>query len=183
MQAEDRLHRADEFWLLPHADRRRELVRGRIVEFPLNDYRHGIVAAWIGSLIAGHVDDHDLGSVATLAGYILTTDPDTVRGPDISFISHERRQPLSGYYLLAAPDLAVEVISRDDTASAIHDMVRDFLEAGTKAVWVLYPSSQTIAVHMGEGSRTLAGDDVLDGGDALPGFRVKVSEVFKKLRD
>jgi Uma2 family endonuclease len=122
-------------------------------------------------LIANHVDALDLGDVnAAETGYILSANPPIVRAPDVSFISKVRRTPLTGGYYPIAPDLAVDVVSPGDTASDVQERVDDFLRAGTQLVWVAYPRSRTINAHTASGSQTLHADDILNGGDVLPGF-------------
>jgi Uma2 family endonuclease len=183
MQVQERLRTADDLWELAHAGRRCELVRGVIVDMAPAGDAHGVVAMWIGHLILAYVDAHDLGEVtAAETGFQLFADPDTVRAPDVGFVAKEHLTPMTGKYYPGAPDLAVEVVSPGDTASDIHDKVRDYLQAGTRLVLVVYPSSQTVAVHTAHGSETLESNAVLTGGEVLPGFEAPVSQVFKKLR-
>jgi Uma2 family endonuclease len=183
MQVQEKLYTAADLWELSRDGRRRELVKGVIVEMSPTGDVHGVVAAWVGHLILAHVDAHDLGEVAAAeTGFRLSTDPDTVRAPDVAVIRKERLEPMTGRYYTIAPDLAVEVVSPGDTASDIHDKVRDFLQAGTRLVWVIYPSSRTVVVHTLARSETLEGDAPLDGGEVLPGFKLPASDVFGKLR-
>jgi Uma2 family endonuclease len=183
MQVKEQLITADELLALSHEGQRRELVRGVLVEMSPTGDVHGVVAMWLGHLLLAYVDEHDLGEVtAAETGFKLTTDPDTVRAPDVGVILKERLVPMTGGYYSYAPDLAVEVVSPGDSASLIHDKVRDYLQAGTQLVWVIYPSSRTIVVHTGQEAETLADDDILSGEPILPGFSLRASDVFKKLR-
>ena len=78
-----------------------------------------------------------------------------------------------------APLLAVEVHSRSNTRSELEAKALSYLQQGTSMVWLLYPRTQTLAIHVsGAPPRTLRGDDLIEGGEALPGFRVRVSEIF-----
>ena len=73
----------------------------------------------------------------------------------------------------------MEIVSPGDRANDIHDKVREYLAAGTAMVWVLWPRSQSATVYGPDGSaRELGPDDELDGGDVLPGFRVRAGELF-----
>ncbi len=78
-----------------------------------------------------------------------------------------------------APDLAVEVVSPAETAEEIREKVRDYLQAGTLLVWVIYPRAQEVVVHTPDGlARTLAVGDILSAPDVLPGFNCTVAELF-----
>jgi Uma2 family endonuclease len=183
MQVKEELLTADDLLVLSREGQRWELVRGVLVEMTPTGDIHGVVTMWLGHLLLAYVDEHDLGEVtAAETGFRLATDPDTVRAPDVGVILKERLVPLTGGYYPLAPDLAVEVVSPGDSASLIHDKVRDYLQAGTRLVWIVYPSSRTVAVHTAQGAETFSGDDVLSGELVLPGFSLAVSEVFKKLR-
>lgn len=183
MVIQTQLLTADDLWELSHKvgdQKRLELVRGEIREMVPAGGEHGEVAGDIFALIHAHVRKHRLGRVtAAETGYILSIDPYTVRAPDVGFVSRERTtERLPKGYIPFAPDLAVEVVSPGDTAGEIHEKVLEFLRAGTRLVWVLYPESKTIVVHASEGAHTLTEEDTLEGSDVLPGFTVPVREVF-----
>lgn len=73
----------------------------------------------------------------------------------------------------------MEVVSPNDTAEGVQEKIRDFLEAGTHLVAVVYPRSKTVAVHQPSGEiRTLGIADTFDGGDVVPGFRYSIADLF-----
>ncbi|MEZ4670347.1 MAG: Uma2 family endonuclease [Anaerolineae bacterium] len=79
------------------------------------------------------------------------------------------------------PDLAaVEVVSPGDSAKEIEEKMRDYLRHGVRLIWVMYPSLKSIIVRKPGAMTELSGEDMLEGGDVLPGFKVKVSEIFPK---
>ncbi|MBC6936489.1 MAG: Uma2 family endonuclease [Chloroflexi bacterium] len=189
MLVQERFYTAEEFWELlgqpEYAGKRVELVEGEIREMAPAGGEHGEVAIGIGSLIWSHVQQNRLGRVtAAETGYVLykNSDPggrDTVRAPDVGFVSLERApQPFSEKFVPLAPDLAVEVISPNDGAEAVEEKVLDYLRYGVRQVWLIYPSSKTIVVQTSAEIRRLAAGDTLDGGDVLPGFSVRVGEIF-----
>jgi Uma2 family endonuclease len=185
MVVQEKLYTVDEFWETFGSTKRLELVKGVPTEMSPTGEAHMIVAAWLTYLLIAHVEAQDLGVVtASEGGFTLSTDPATVRAPDVGFIGKARlNRPTSERYFDGPPDLAVEVVSPNDLASDIHDRVMDFLNAGTRLVWVIYPRSRTITVYKSESeAHILNADDTLDGGDALPGFTLPVRDVFKKLR-
>jgi Uma2 family endonuclease len=183
MAIQEKLSTAADLWALSHrvsGRRRVELVKGVIREMSPAGGGHGEIAFKIGMKIGQFVEKHRLGRMtAAETGFILSTNPDTVRAPDVGFISKARApEPLPSGFVPLAPDLAVEVVSPNDTASDIHARVIDFLQAGTVLVWVVYPDSKTVVVHTTDGAQTLTAQDTLDGAEVLPGFKVKVADLF-----
>ena len=179
-----RLMTAEELWALPEQPGvRYELMRGVPVEVPGAGALHNLIAALVYRLIYEFARTRNLGLVFTDGvAYVLGRDPDTVRIPDASFVSRERI-PESGIpegFWLGAPDLAVEVVSPNDRADDVHDKVRDYLAAGTRLVWVLWPKSRSVTAYTPDGqARELDAEQELDGGDVLPGFAVRVAELFQ----
>ena len=181
MVVQEKLYTADDLLAMSRDGVRRELVQGEIREMTPTGDVHTILAAEIGCLIRHHVKMHQLEGYVAAAdgGFVLASDPDTVRSPDAAYISKARLAgPLSGRYFPAAPDLAVEIVSPGDIASEVHEKVLEYLKAGTLLVWVIYPTSRTVAVHTAAGARTLDEDGALEGGDVLPGLRLSIREMF-----
>jgi Uma2 family endonuclease len=181
---QQKLHTIDDLWELSHRSkgkRRYELVEGVIVEMAPAGGKHGGIALKLGALILQHVESHDLGHVtAAETGFVLFAEPYTVRGADVGFISKERLTELPEKYIPFAPDLAVEVVSPNDSASEIQAKVLEYLQAGTKLVWIVYPKTKTVVVHIASGAQTVLSEGVLDGGGVLPGLKLKVRDIFPK---
>ncbi len=164
-------------------DRIVELVEGEIVEMSKPTGLHGQITLLFSLKIGNYVLSNGLGVVtAADTGFIVERNPDgrdTVRGLDIAFISSTRVPDVLPDQLVdVVPDLAVEVISPSNEAADIHRKIRQLLAAGTTLVWIVYPTTRTVEVHMRSGATTLEEDDVLSGGDVLPGFEVPVREIF-----
>ena len=175
---------AEQLWELPEAPgKRHELVKGELVEVPGAGALHGLIVGLIYRLLAAFVGEHGLGyAFGDGVGYILGREPDLVRIPDASYVARERF-PEGGIpegFWPIAPDLAVEVVSPHDRAEDVHDKVREYLAAGARLVWVLWPRSRAVTVHTaGVAPRELGDADELNGGDVLPGFRVRVADLFE----
>ncbi len=111
----------------------------------------------------------------------LTSNPDTVRAPDVSFVTAERLALVftEEGFIEGHPDLAVEVTSPGDRVKEIEDKIRAYFAAGTRLVWVAYPDQRAVMVRYPDGrARMLRGDDVLSGEDVLLGFEVRIDELF-----
>jgi Uma2 family endonuclease len=176
------LFTAEELFCLPADERRLELVKGKLYEMAPAGGRPGRVAMRIGRLLDAHVELTGLGQVfAAETGFTLQRNPDTVRAPDAAFVAQDRMPPgeTPDGYLALAPDLAVEVISPNDRPREVREKVADWLNAGTRLVWVIYPASRTVAVHRPPDSVEELGEvDTLDGADVVPGFYCRVAELF-----
>jgi Uma2 family endonuclease len=113
---------------------------------------------------------------------MLPEDPDRMRKPDVSVIRIERHRTLPKKdpgYMPIPPDLAVEVISRNDLAFEITEKVGEYRSAGFPLVWVVDPMARTVMIHPNPGKPfVLSEDDTIDAPNALPGFSCKVADLF-----
>ncbi|MCS6941109.1 MAG: Uma2 family endonuclease, partial [Roseiflexus sp.] len=85
-----------------------------------------------------------------------------------------------GFWALA-PDLVVEIISPSETAVQVQAKVQDYLNAGSRLVWLVYPETRTVVEYRADGSmRLYAGSDILDGADVIPGFLYPLERLFRE---
>jgi len=171
---------AEELYYSPDRERY-ELVRGALQVHEPPGGAHGRIAVRIAHLLHRYVEQHGLGTVLVESGYVLRRQPDTVRGPDVSFVSAARLAPdqIPDQFIAVAPDLAVEVLSPGDREAEIEERVSDYFAAGTRSVWLVDPRRWQVVVRDPGGElQTLTVSDVLDGKDVVPGFRCGVGEVF-----
>jgi Uma2 family endonuclease len=175
-----RLVTADELERMPEDDYRYELVRGRLIRMSPVAPRHGNATMTIGAILWQHVRSKDLGQVWTEVGFRLASNPDTVRAPDVAFVRHDRlpAKDARGFYR-GAPDLAVEVLSPDDTPAEVNEKVADYLAAGTPVVVIIDPQIRRAIIHRAPAApMTLSADDTLDLDDVVAGFTLNLSEVL-----
>ena len=161
---------------------RGELIRGVLYETVAAGIEHGEIVVNFAAELRTFVRPRRLGRVVgSDAGIRLERDPDTVREPDIAFISAERLpldQRVSGYAEVA-PDLVVEIISPGDSTAAIYDKAQMWLRYGVRLVLIVHPNTRTILALPAEGSaQTLREGDTLDCGEILAGFSCAVSDIF-----
>ena len=168
---------AEELGNLPDEPLRHELIKGELLTMPLPKSEHGRVAFNLMMLLGQYVKTNRLGRVFPEVGYHIESDPDTVLGPDISFLGPDHI-PTDGYYP-GPPDLAIEVISPGDRRGRIERKLGLWLEAGARSVWHVYPRRRTVEIISSTGERRTLheNDELVD--DTVPGFRVKVSEIFE----
>ena len=128
------------------------------------------------------VTERKLGEVGTEQGFILSRNPDTVRAPDVHFVSSERLRPANedGFFE-GAPDLAVEVLSPEDRASEVQEKIREYFSAGARLVLVADPRTETVTVHHPSGrAQVFSGEQEVPLEDILPGFSFRVANLFRK---
>jgi Uma2 family endonuclease len=130
------------------------------------------------------LDYHDIGHLLCNDAPVQTErDPDTMRGADVAYISYERRPrgPLPrDSYIPEVPELIFEVRSPTDRWSKIMIKVGEYIEAGVKKVCVLDEQTHTAHVYSAnDPERVLTADEELTFPDILPGFSVKVGELFE----
>lgn len=159
-----------------------ELVRGEVRVSPMPAWAHAHITRTIFRALDAYVSAHGLGEVYfDGTGYVLTSLPDTYRGPDVSFVTAGR---LSGAATLRgairmAPDLAVEVISPSDTYGRLEEKFDDYFASGVQVAWLVHPRRRSVEVALPDGSRHLLGEgDTLDGAPVLPEFTIAVADLF-----
>ncbi|HLH24176.1 MAG TPA: Uma2 family endonuclease [Chloroflexota bacterium] len=183
MAVEPRLMTAAELERLPDDGQRHELVRGELRTMAPPGFEHGGVTLRCGSSLLIHVDAHQLGKVVTDAGFLLATDPDIVRLPDVAFVTRERADAagrVRGFWV-GAPDLAIEIISPNDLYGEVDEKVADYLEYGTRLVLVANPRRCTVAAHRpGQPVQMYAGDDILQAEDIVPGWKLPLPDLFRQ---
>jgi len=159
-----------------------ELVCGEVAPVVGATYRHSKVVLAIGARLYDFATATGAGECTTADGsYVLSRNPDTVRVPDVAFVSAKRaaETPDTGRFFEGAPDLAVEVASPSDRTPDTARKVREYLEAGTRLVWVIIPDERMAYVHHPDGIvRVIQKDGVLDGEDVLPGFRLPLADLL-----
>ena len=184
MLAESDLMTAEQLLAYDARGQRTELVRGRLIIKEPASYLHGTIAARVLARIGAFLEkdqaarsaEHPLGDVlAAETGFTLQRRPDTVRAPDVAFVSWERRPVSPTGFGELAPDLAVEVLSPGDRAGEVLAKVADWLNAGTLLVWVIDPVRRVARVYRADGSEDIVNEDAaLDGEKVLPGFAVSL---------
>ncbi len=181
----DRLLTAEEYARLPETPGYRdELVRGRVVREPTPGWPHGRVQSQLYLRLGNFVEEHDLGYAGVETGFIVERGPDTVRGPDLWYVSRERlgdEQP--EVYAELGPDLAVEVLSPSNRPREMAEKLAQYFAAGTRLAWVIDPRKRTAAVDRpGWEIRVLHEQDELEGEDVVPGFRCRLADVLEAPR-
>ena len=162
-------------------DKRTELVKGVLVVREPAGGRHGSVTINLTVRLGVHVERTGAGQLfAAETGFTLARAPDTVRAPDIAFVTRERLpDPIPAGFPEFAPDLAVEVLSPGDRPGEVLAKVADWLQAGTRLVWVIDAARRLARIYRQDGTQaTLDEGEQLDGEGVLPGFSCALAAVL-----
>jgi Uma2 family endonuclease len=176
-----RLFTAEELLRLPDDGSRYELVEGELKKMSPSGAEHSRIALIIGSSLLVHVMKNQLGAVyGADGGFVLRRGPDTLRSPDVSFVSAERYVKTQKFFP-GAPDLAVEVMSPDDLASEVSFKTSQYLRAGVRAVVIVDPEKRIVYVHRSSGTDvvTTIPETALEVEDVVSGWKLPLSEIFE----
>jgi Uma2 family endonuclease len=173
---------AEELLLLPDDGSRYELIKGELKRMPPTGDEHGGVTMELAATLYRHVKLNNLGRVyAAETGFKLESDPDTVRAPDIAFVSIERIQAAGRIqgYRNGAPDLAVEVTSPSNTKREMAEKAKEYFAAGARLVWIVNPKLKSVTVYRSLNDIIMLTEkDTLEGDEVVPGFQIPVAEIF-----
>ena len=181
----NRLMTADELLKMPKVDGRRfELIRGVLMEKMPSGKSQGLVSSRIDRILGNYAEDNDFGvTLSNDTGHRLDRDPDTVRAPEVAWFAPGRLPDDVVGFPELAPDLAVEVKSPSNSWPEIASKAYMWLSYGSQQVWVADPPTATVTIYrLNTTPVTLGEDDVLDGGELLPGFSTPVWWLFRRRR-
>ena len=166
-----------EFENLPESPGKRELLDGELIELPPSKQKHLIVQHRIAEALRRYLAGGGLGVAHIEAGFYLAAGHWVQ--PDVSIVLNEQtsRSDPDGY-LEGAPALAVEVISRANTAESVDRKIVRYFENGAREVWVCYPRTRRVHVHQdAQGNTVVTGHDTLIS-EAFAGLEVPLDEIF-----
>lgn len=184
MATGSRLMTAETLIQLPRGQWRYELVRGELRRMSPSGHVHGKVAARVLARLAPFVEQNHMGETYTAdAGFLLRRNPDTVRAPDVAFVTTARLAagdlPPTGFFP-GAPDLAIEVVSPSDSDREVEEKAAEWIAAGTQVVVVVDPPRRTATVYRtGAGVQSFGESDRLTISDLLPGWSLTLHEIFR----
>jgi Uma2 family endonuclease len=174
------LEEFERFAVLPeNSQRRLEFVDGEVVELVSNEISAHITSL-LTILVGGYIVQHQLGYTTSSESGFRIGNNDYM--PDFAFISKARREkPIGETWITVAPDLVIEVKSPTDSLVSLISKATDYLAAGVRMVWIVLPDKRRVDVYTQEDNLQYGVDGMITGGDVLPGFTLKVAEIFAQL--
>jgi Uma2 family endonuclease len=154
-----------------------ELVEGELIPVASSTPEHAWIRDRLMVKVSLFLDREKLGIV--LAEVDCRTIGDSVRRPDISFLTNARWQLVNPKQLPIpfAPDIAVEVVSPSESVIGLNRKVADYLASGSHEVWVLDAENREIFIRTADGARILRATDLLES-PLLPGFSIRVADAL-----
>lgn len=166
-----------------------EIVNGERVALMPPVAIHVLMTNLLAFLLRNHCYSQQLGEVFSEAPFVKAYNSNWVKGarvPDVMFFAAERwngyimsNPDWAGQPFVLIPDLAVEVLSMNDSFTDVQDKVEGYLRDGVRLVWVVDPQRERVIVYQGDHFATLAKTDTLTGGEVIPGFSLPLTEIFK----
>jgi len=162
-------------------DYKLELVDGKIEVMGLSDYISEVIIARLVFLLQSWVLPRQLGYVTgSSAGFRLPNG--NLRGPDVSFVSAARLNPLPRSFAEIVPDLMVEVKSASDSILPLKKKIEMFLELGTQVGILIDPDKLTVTVYRSTGEAiVLTENDTLAIPELFPGWELPISEIWPQV--
>lgn len=173
---------------LSYPDALYEVEDGQVVELPEMGAFSIMVANNLFEAVRAFLRGRGLGRAAVEMIFIADAVRDIRRRPDVAFVSYDRWPadrplPEEGDWEVI-PDLAVEVLSPNDSSGDVSRKIREYFGYGVRQVWVVNPLDRTVSIYTGPTKvRTISSDQSLDGGDVLPGFRIPIAPLFDTTGD
>ncbi len=173
----------EQFLELPDQERY-ELVGGELVELPAMSMEGSAIAALLAWMLNNFALPSKLGVVYdSEASYCcFPNDADQVRRPDVSFIARGRlsQDQFKRGHCVIAPDLAVEIVSPNDSLAEMGVKIEQYLEAGVRLVWLINPLSRTAEEYRPDGPTAhVRRGGTLSAEPVLPGLSIPLSSLFQ----
>jgi Uma2 family endonuclease len=160
-----------------NANRTFELISGETVEKMPTQLHAGIISL-VNFFLVLYLRENPIGYALTEARYRIPGSDDNDLIPDLSFVTKDRGALVHTGPALYFPDLAIEAQSEGQSERFMLDKALLYLANGTRIVWIIYSTRQIIEVLTPTDRQLLTINDVLNGGDILPGFSVPVRDLF-----
>ncbi len=161
---------------LPH---NAELYNGKVV-YKMPNFAHSLIQGKITQRINNYLDANPIGLVGGDANFRLWPERTThSRAPDVSFILRERLPENLNRFLPMAPDLAVEILSPEDSFEKVMVKVDEYLSQGVKLVWIVISATREVLVCTPQSKHAVR--DTLTAPGLLPGFELPVADIFAAL--
>lgn len=163
----------------PNSDRF-ELIYGTIVEKPMPTQERGMIIARFSFYMVAYLDENPIGNFSVETAHKVEGDQYNKRIPDASYMSKASGMTTQGA-VPQTPDIAIEVLSPDQSPLELREKAQYYLNNQTQIVWIVFPNTQQIEVRTDDTVTVLGADDTLTAEAVLPGFKVEVGKLFKRV--
>jgi Uma2 family endonuclease len=170
----------DEFFALVEDGQKADLIDGVIYMASPDSARANRIANFVQFLLSGHADVTGTGEVfASRFAFILSQY--RAPEPDVAWVSAARAGIIEERGGIGAPDVAVEVVSRDSRSRDYVEKRRVYEEAGVREYWLIDPLRKQTEFLRLRGSRFVTveiGPDRIFRSSVVPGFWMEIDWLF-----
>jgi Uma2 family endonuclease len=162
---------------------RYELSEGELIVTASASFFHNEIRDYFNARLRAFVEGRRLGRVTSETDIKLVGE--TVRRPDLAFIRAGRLRgvDLDRVPLPVVPDFVLEIVSKNDRADDLLLKVSQYLAAGAKAVWLLYPNTRLayryLPSKLEPEVRSAAAGHAFEEPELLPGFSLPLEQIFR----
>ncbi len=169
-----------DYFGLPETNRIVELSRGRLIITPAPTTEHQRISSNLYFLVRSYIQAKKLGEVC-YSPLDVRLWPDTIRQPDIVFMSNEHKDRITERYW-GVPDLVMEILSESTEKADRTDKFSEYEKAGISEYWIVNPSERVIEVYVLDlkAYRIMGkwGTGEVAHSKVLAGFQAAVDDVF-----
>jgi Uma2 family endonuclease len=153
-----------------------ELDDGELIDVSGNTPAHIMLRDYLVELLRPYVRARSLGQILSEQEYRFGSN---AHGPDVSLIDPEKKAALDldRRVQLFVPDLAVEIVSQNDTFNSMVRKARRYLQYGTQEVWVFFIPTREVYFYSSREDRILR-DNQDFATELIPGFRIRIADLF-----
>jgi Uma2 family endonuclease len=157
---------------------RQELICGEVISVPPPAHQHDIIRGNILQSLIAYVLANPSVGMKVLPDIAFVISGSSIFVPDVNVVAIERLSELVQKYVPGAPDLAIEVVSPNDTVIRLKEKIDSYLANGSRSVWIVFPKARSVMVYTRESVRELKGDQSITD-PLLPGFSIPVAAFFE----
>jgi Uma2 family endonuclease len=169
----------DEFERLPEAlAHNHELVDGELVDVSGNVPQHNLFRDLLARL---------LWPFAERLNALVITEQEydfggNAHGPDVSFISESKRPRLDRKLRVQrfVPDLAIEIVSANDTFEKLAKKAQRYRECGTEEVWIFSLETRQAFLFSGRRRAILEENEEFQP-ETIPGFAMRIGYLMSRI--
>lgn len=169
----------DLVWLQDDSHRY-ELWEGELWRMSPTKKRHGRGTVRILMHLGRYLELYPLGELYAGEVGFRVGRRRTLLCPDVAYVSKERDLPVDDdEFFPYAPDIAIEVLSPDNTGPRVRRKARAYMADGARLVWAIDTRRKRVTVFRPLAEpQVLTGEALLSGDEVLPGFAASVAELF-----
>jgi Uma2 family endonuclease len=156
-----------------------ELVDGELVDVSGNTLGHNRLRDYLIRLLSAYVEKNGLGEVVSEQEYDFGGN---AHGPDVSFYGPDKLKLCRAERRVQrfVPDLAIEIVSENDTFKKLVKKADRYRKCGTKEAWIIDPDSRTAFLYS-DTLNTILRESALFQSGLIPGFSIRLGDLFDRI--